>query len=86
MPLLSTSSSIKGETHMPGTMGLDGPSSSSSSSSTPSTTQEPAETPTQEAPTETTQTPQVDVYLKNPLQEAIKKDVKTTKPNVIKKK
>lgn len=71
---------------MPGTFGLDGPSSSSSSSTTPNTTETPPEAPTEEAPTETPQKPQVDVYLNNPLQEAIKKGVKTATPNVIKKK
>jgi hypothetical protein len=73
---------------MPGTMGLDGPSSSSSSSSTSSTsttTEQPAETPAEQAPAENTEKIQVTVTIKDPQAEILKKGVTKISPKNIKK-
>lgn len=75
---------------MPGTMGLDdGASLSGSSSSTSNTTttsnppEQPAETPTEQAPAETTEKPQVTVSIKDPQAELLKKGVKKTPPKTV---
>ena len=75
---------------MPGTMGLDdGSSSSSSSTNTTNTTsttnppEQPAESPTEQAPAETTEKPQVTVSIKDTQAELLKKGVKKTPPKTV---